>query len=54
MNYLSAEEIEYLMEYTGMEQAMSFKLNGIPVIHFSRSNGTLNFVTVVSDMLKGI
>jgi len=54
VNYLTETEIEYLMEYTGMEEAMHFKLNGIPVIHFSRSDGALNFVTLVSDMLKGI
>ena len=54
MTYLTTEEIEILMDYTGMEEAMKYQLNGIPVVHFSRDAGVLNFVTVVSDMLKGI
>jgi len=54
MTYLNTEEIEILMAYTGMEEAMHYELNGIPVIYFSRDKGTLNFVTIVSDMLKGI
>jgi|10_taG_2_1085330.scaffolds.fasta_scaffold10319_1 hypothetical protein len=54
MTCLSTEEIEILMEYTGMEEAMHYELEGIPVVHFSRSKEVLNFVTIVSDMWEGI
>ena len=53
MNYLNDEEIEVLMDYTGMEEAMSYELVGTPVVFSSRSQNVLNYVTIVKDLMKG-
>jgi hypothetical protein len=41
------------MEYTGMEEAMMYPLIATPVVHFARHNNTLNFVTIISNLLNG-
>jgi len=41
------------MDYTGMEEAMSYELVGTPVVFFSRSQNVLNYVTIVKDLMKG-
>ena len=53
MNYMNDEEIEVLMDYTGMEEAMEYELIGTPVVFFSRSQNVLNYVTIVQDLMKG-
>ena len=53
MNYLNDEEIEVLMDYTGMEEAMGYELIGTPVVFFSRSQNVLSYVTIVQDLMKG-
>ena len=53
MNYLTEKEIEVIIDYTGMEMALEIGLVKTPVVYFSRDRGVLNFVTIVSDFLKG-
>ena len=53
ITYLNENEIDVIMEYTGMEEAMMYPLIATPVVHFARHNNTLNFVTIISDFLNG-
>jgi len=53
VNYLSADEVETIMDYTGMETAIHMELTSTPVVYFSREDGVLHFVTIISDFLKG-
>ena len=53
MNYLTEKEIDVIIDYTGMEMALEIGLIKTPVVYFSRDGGVLNFVTIVSDFLKG-
>ena len=41
------------MEYTGMEEVVYMNMFHTPVVFFSRTDGMINFVTIVSDFLKG-
>jgi len=50
---LTEKEIEVIIDYTGMEMALEIGLVKTPVVYFSRDRGVLNFVTIVSDFLKG-
>ena len=53
MNYLTEKEIDVIIDYTGMEMALEIGLIKTPVVYFSRAGGVLNFVSIVSDFLKG-
>ena len=53
MNYLTENEVDAIMDYTGMEMAIKIGLTRTPVVYFSRDDGVLNFVTIISDFLKG-
>ena len=53
MNYLSESEVDVIMEYTGMEEVVHMEMFHTPVVFFSRTGGMINFVTVMSDFLKG-
>ena len=53
MNYLTETEIDAIIDYTGMEMAIEIGLAKTPVVYFSRDKGVLNFVTIISDFLKG-
>ncbi len=53
MNCLNDAEIEAIIDYTGMETAIHMGLTSTPVVYFSRDGGVLNFVTIISDFLKG-
>ena len=53
MTYLTENEIDVIMDYTGMEMAIQIGLVQTPVVYFSRDDGVLNFVTIVSNFLKG-
>lgn len=46
------QEIEYLIEYTGMDKVIEYDLEATPVVYFSRSEGTINFVTLMSSELN--
>jgi len=50
---LSENEIEVLMDYTGMEEAMSYELLETPVVFFSKTQNVLNFVTISQNLMKG-
>ncbi len=53
MNYLTENEVDVIMEYTGMEEVVYMEMFRTPVVFFSRTDGMINFVTVMSDFLKG-
>jgi len=50
---LSEDEIEVLMDYTGMEEAMHYELLETPIIFFSKTQNVLNFVTISQNLMKG-
>jgi len=41
------------MGYTGMDMLVHLPMSSTPVVYFSRTGNKLNFVTIVSDFLKG-
>jgi hypothetical protein len=50
---LTDEEIDYIMEYTGVDIALRLPLNKTPVICFSHNGNVVNFVTLsTSDLNK--
>ena len=49
---LTDEEIDYIMEYTGMDIALRLPLNKTPVICFSHNGYVLDFVTIFSTELN--
>lgn len=53
MNCLSENEVEYIIGYTGMDMLVHLPMSSTPVVYFSRTGNKLNFVTIVSDFLKG-
>ena len=50
MTYLTDEEIDYIIEYTGLDLAMQhpLALDGVPVVHFSKTNNVIEFITLIS------
>ena len=52
MTLLTETEIETLLDYTGMNEAMEYELIGTPIIFFSRTGNVLNYVTLVTDLMK--
>ena len=52
MTYLTDTEIDVIMDYTEMEMAIQIGLVQTPVVYFSRDEGVLNFVTIVSDFFE--
>jgi len=46
------QEVDYLMEYTGMDIAMEYPLETTPVVYFSRNGNVIDFVTILSDSLN--
>ncbi len=54
MTYLTDEEIEYIIEYTGLDMLMEqpVSLEKVPVIHFSKNNNIIEFITILSKDLS--
>ena len=50
---LTEQEINYIVEYTGLEEAMAYPLDSTPIIFFARNKNILDFVTILSDTFKG-
>ncbi len=46
------QEIDYIMEYTGMDIVMEYPLDRTPVVFFSRNGNVLDFVTMFSTELN--
>tara|TARA_R110002110_G_scaffold144613_2_gene333886 strand:+ start:621 stop:806 length:186 start_codon:yes stop_codon:yes gene_type:complete len=46
------EEIDCIMEYTGMDIAMEYPLHTTPVVYFTRNQNTIEFVTILSNELN--
>jgi hypothetical protein len=49
---LTDEEVDYIMEYTGMDIAMNYPLEETPVVYFTRNKNTLEFITILSSELN--
>jgi len=49
---LTDKEIDYIIEYTGMDIAVEFPLYETPVVYFSRSGNVIDFVTILSKELN--
>ena len=50
---LTEQEINYIVEYTGLEEVMTYPLDSTPIIFFARNKNILDFVTILSDTFKG-
>ena len=48
------EEIDYIMEYTGMDIAMEFPLHETPVVYFARNGNVIDFITIFSKELNNL
>jgi hypothetical protein len=48
------QEVDYIMEYTGMDIAMEYPLHTTPVVYFTRNQNTIEFVTILSSQLNKI
>ena len=48
------QEVDYIMEYTGMDIAMGYPLETTPVVYFSRNGNTIDFVTILSKELNNL
>ena len=46
------QEIDYIVEYTGMDIALEYPLSRTPVVYFSRNGNVLDFVTIFSSELN--
>lgn len=53
MNYLTENEVDFIMKYTGMDLVVQLPMIMTPVVYFSRDKGKLNFITVITDLMKG-
>ena len=51
---LTDKEIDYIIEYTGMDLAMQYPLYETPVVYFSRNGNIIDFVTMFSKELNNI
>jgi len=51
---LTPEEVEYIIEYTGMDMVMEHSLQKTPVVYFSRNGNILEFVTMFSKELNTV
>ena len=49
---LTEQEISYIVEYTGLEEAMAYPLDSTPIIFFARNKNILDFVTILSNAFK--
>ena len=49
---LTGQEIDYIIEYTGMDIVMEYPLDRTPVVFFSRNGNVLDFVTMFSTELN--
>ena len=48
------QEVDYIMEYTGMDIAMEYPLETTPVVFFSRTGNVIDFVTILSKELNNL
>tara|TARA_R100000808_G_C2148381_1_gene156525 strand:- start:1262 stop:1438 length:177 start_codon:yes stop_codon:yes gene_type:complete len=53
MTSLTENEIEHIMKYTGMDLVVHLPMIATPVVYFSRDEGKLNFVTILTTLMKG-
>ena len=48
------QEVDHIVEYTGMNIAMEYPLETTPVVYFSRNGNTIDFVTILSKELNSL
>tara|TARA_Y100001937_G_C6987594_1_gene270604 strand:- start:299 stop:463 length:165 start_codon:yes stop_codon:yes gene_type:complete len=46
---LNEEEINYIIEYTGLDEVMGYPLSYTPVVFFTRNENVVDFVTILSS-----
>tara|TARA_R110002060_G_scaffold75065_2_gene84605 strand:- start:8485 stop:8649 length:165 start_codon:yes stop_codon:yes gene_type:complete len=54
MKEFTDQEVDYIIEYTGMDVAIEYPLNRTPVVYFSRNGNVVDFVTMFSTELNNI
>ena len=54
MQELSEKEINYIIEYTGLEEVLSYPLDKTPIVFFQRNNNIIDFITLMSDTFSKI
>ena len=50
---LTEQEINYIVEYTGLEEVLAYPLDSTPIVFFTRNNNIIDFVTILSNDFMG-
>jgi len=51
-NELTQEEIDYIIDYTGLDIAVENPMNYTPVVFFTRNKNVIDFVTILTRELN--
>lgn len=52
MKELTEKEIDYIMEYTGLDEAVGYDLSSTPVVFFVHNGNVLDFITMFNKELN--
>ena len=50
---LTEQEIDYIVEYTGLDEVMGYPLDYTPIVFFTRNENVVDFVTILSSDFMG-
>ena len=50
---LTEQEIDYIVEYTGLDEVMGYPLDYTPIVFFARNENVIDFVTILSSDFMG-
>ena len=50
---LTEQEIDYIVEYTGLDEVMGYPLDYTPIVFFARNENVIDFVTILSSDFIG-
>ena len=53
INELTEQEIDYIVEYTGLDEVMGYPLDYTPIVIFTRNENVVDFVTILSSDFMG-
>ena len=53
INELTEQEIDYIVEYTGLDEVMGYPLDYTPIVFFTRNENVVDFVTILSSDFMG-
>ena len=53
INELTEQEIDYIVEYTGLDEVMGYPLDYTSIVFFTRNENVVDFVTILSSDFMG-